>query len=382
MNTTTTTTSTTAPATATADHDAAIRAALPEAGVLTSAAAPVSVEWAQQTLRASFGREGRLVALTGERDANFRLDGADGVRCMFKVSHPDEDPVVADFQTQALLHIARTDPGLPVQRLLPARDGAASLLLPDAEGRTRVVRLFSYLEGLPMPQAPRSAAQRGATARLLARLDTALAGLKHPAGALELPWDIQRADRVRALLSYVPDADRRALAHAALDGFEARALPQLPGLRRQPIHNDFNIYNLLVDPVATDTVSGILDFGDMVEAPVLDDLAVAASYQLDEGGDALATIAEFAASYHAVSPLQEREMALLLDMIRARLAMVVAISGWRAARHPDNAAYLLRNNAVSWARLQACAAYSPGQAHDAVAAACAAAAPLRSPSNV
>jgi hypothetical protein len=34
--------------------------------------------------------------------------------------------------------------------------------------------------------------------------------------------------------------------------------------------------------------------------------------------------------------------------------MVVAISGWRAARHPDNAAYLLRNNALSWARLQAC----------------------------
>jgi hypothetical protein len=34
--------------------------------------------------------------------------------------------------------------------------------------------------------------------------------------------------------------------------------------------------------------------------------------------------------------------------------MVVAISGWRAARHPDNAAYLLRNNPLSWARLTAC----------------------------
>ena len=366
----------------TTDHDAAIRAALPEAGVLTSAAAPVTVEWAQQALRQHFGRDGTLNLLTGERDSNFRLDGSDGSRCMFKVSHPDEDPVVADFQTQALQHIARTDPGLPVQRLLPALDGAASLLLPDAEGRLRVVRLFSYLEGLPMPQAPRSAAQRTATARLLARLDIALSGLKHPAGQLELPWDIQRADRVRALLSYVPDAARQTLAHAALDGFESRARPLLPGLRRQPIHNDFNIYNLLVDPAATDTVSGILDFGDMVEAPVLDDLAVAASYQLDETGDALATVAQFAASYHAVSPLQDREMALLLDMIRARLAMVVAISGWRAARHPENAAYLLRNNAVSWARLTACAAYSPAQAHDAIAAACAAATSSLESSNV
>ena len=358
-----------------ADHDAAIRAALPEAGVLTAAAAPVSLEWAQQALRQHFGRDGKLSLLTGERDSNFRLDatdGAGGARCMFKVSHPDEDPVAADFQTQALQHIARTDPDLPVQRLLPALDGAASLLLPDAEGRPRVVRLFSYLEGLPMPQAPRSAPQRIATARLLARLDVALSGLEHPAGQRELPWDIQRADRVRPLLSYVPEPDRRKLAGEALDNFEGRAQGWMTKLRRQPIHNDFNIYNLLVDPAATDVVSGILDFGDMVQAPVLNDLAVAVSYQLDEGADTLATIAAFAAAYHAVSPLQDSEMALLMDMIRARLAMVVAISGWRAARHPDNAAYLLRNNAVSWARLAACDVYSPAQAHHAIAAACAA----------
>ena len=355
-----------------ADHDEQIRAALPEAAVLTAAAAPVPVAWAQKALAEHFGHDGSLSLLTGERDSNFRLDAGDGRRFMLKVSHPDEDPVVADFQTQALRHIARTDPGLPVQRLVPARSGAASLLLTDDDGRPRVVRLFSYLEGLPMPQAPRSAAQRTATARLLARLDLSLAGLKHPAGALELPWDIQRADRVRALLSNIPDAARQALAHRALDAFEARAKPLLPGLRRQPVHNDFNVYNLLVDPAATDVVSGILDFGDMVEAPVLNDLAVAASYQLDERGDALATVAAFAAAYHAVSPLEDREMALLLDMIRARLVMVVAISGWRAARHPDNAGYLLRNNAVSWARLAACDALTPARAHEAVAAACAA----------
>ena len=355
-----------------AEQDDAIRAALPEAAVLTAVAAPVAPEWARRALLENFSHDGRLSLLSGERDSNFRIDTADGRRFMLKVSHPDEDPVVADFQTQALLHIARTDPGLPVQRLVPAPGGAVSLLLPDAQGRARVVRLFSYLEGLPMPQAPRSAAQRSATARLLARLDIALAGLVHPAGALELPWDIQRADRVRTLLAHVPDGGRRALAHRALDGFERRAVPVLPGLRRQPIHNDFNLYNLLVDPAATDVVTGILDFGDMVEAPVLNDLAVAASYQLDEAGDALATVAGFAAAYHAVAPLQDREMALLADLVRARLAMVVAISGWRAARHPDNAAYLLRNNAVSWARLAACDAWSPDQAHHAVAAACAA----------
>jgi Ser/Thr protein kinase RdoA (MazF antagonist) len=205
---------------------------------------------------------------------------------------------------------------------------------------------------------------------MLARLDQALATLQHPASERELPWDIQRAHRVRALLQHVADPERRALAEAALDGFEQRALPRLAPLRRQPIHNDFNLYNLLVDPRVPERVSGILDFGDMVYAPLVDDLAVAASYHVDEHGDALATIARFAADYHAVLPLLETETALLLDLVRARLCMVVAISGWRAARQPDNAPYLMRNNAVSWARLRACAHLTPQQVQDAIHAAC------------
>jgi Ser/Thr protein kinase RdoA (MazF antagonist) len=353
------------------DLDATIRAALPEAAVLTAPPAPVATDWAANLLQRLYGMQGQLKPLTGERDANFLLEPAGGgARCMLKLSHPDEDPLVADFQTQALLHVARTDPGLPVQRLLPDRNGAPSVQIQDAEGRTRVARVFSYLEGLPMPQAPRSAAQRSSVARMLARLDSALAGLEHPAAARELPWDIQRADRVRPLLVHVADPVRRALAEAALDGFEQRTKPGLAGLRRQPIHNDFNLYNLLVDAADAARVSGILDFGDMVHAPLVDDLAVAASYHIDEQGDALATIAQFAADYHAVSPLSDAETLALLDLVRARLSMVVAISGWRAARQPENAPYLMRNNAVSWARLQACADLTPEQVQDAIHAAC------------
>ena len=353
------------------DLEAAICAALPEAAVLTAPPAPVATDWAADLLQRLYGLSGQLKPLSGERDANFLLEPADnGARCMLKLSHPDEVPLVADFQTQALLHVAATDPGLPVQRLLPDRQGAASVQIEDAEGRTRVARVFGYLEGLPMPQAPRSAAQRNSVARMLARLDLALAGLTHPAVARELPWDIQRAERVRPLLMHVADPSRRALAEAALDGFEQRTRPLLTALRRQPIHNDFNLYNLLVDPAEPARVTGILDFGDMVHAPLVNDLAVAASYHIDEHGDALTTIAQFAADYHAVSPLTKAETFVLLDLVRARLTMVVAISGWRAARQPDNAAYLMRNNAVSWARLTACADLEPDQVQKAIDAAC------------
>ena len=113
-------------------------------------------------------------------------------------------------------------------------------------------------------------------------------------------------------------------------------------------------------------VSGIIDFGDMVHAPLINDVAVAASYHLDPETDALRTIAQFARDYQTLSPLTRDETYVLLDLVRARLAMVVAISGWRAARQPENAAYLMRNNAVSWARLAACADLSPEQVQKAI----------------
>ena len=349
---------------------------LQDTEVLTDLSPALDLDWVRALAQEHYGLTGAPAALTGERDRNFRLPSADGGgNCMLKISHPAESPQVADFQTQAQLHLAQADPGLPVQRIVPTRDGAPSFLADPGDGRPRVVRLFSYLPGLPLPEAPRSAPQRANLARTLARLDLALRGFTHPAGALALPWDIQRADSVRGLLVHIDDAERRALAKRALDRFEHLAKPVLPQLRAQPIHNDFNIYNVLVDPADTDRIAGVLDFGDMVHAPLIDDLAVAAAYQLGTGqlgteSSPLAEIVPFVAAYNAVLPLQRAEIDVLFTLMTARLVMVVAISGWRAARQPDNAAYVLRNNALSWARLAACEQIGQAAAGAALRRAC------------
>ncbi|MET0961972.1 MAG: phosphotransferase [Noviherbaspirillum sp.] len=326
-----------------------------ELEVLSEAAQELDPAAVAAMALARYGIEGSLKPLSGERDRNYLLQReGDGARHVLKVSHPRETPLVADFQTQALLHIAAADPGLPVQRIVRATDGQASFLWHAPDGAPRVVRLFSYLPGEPLPGVARTPLQRVRLAQTLARLDLALAGFDHPAGALELPWDIQRADSVRSLLRHIDDSGRRALAQGVLRHFELHTKPALPSLRRQPIHNDLNIYNVLVDAGDTDRIAAILDFGDMVRAPLINDLAVAAAYQLGTDGDPLAEVLPFVAAYHAVLPLSPQELDVLFSLMLARLVMVVAISGWRAARYPENAPYLLRNNAVSWTRLAAC----------------------------
>jgi Ser/Thr protein kinase RdoA (MazF antagonist) len=339
--------------------------------VLTHAAQHIDAAWVVDMARQYYGREGTLTPLSGERDRNYMLHcTSDGARYMLKISHPGETPLVADFQTQALLHIAAVDPGLPVQRIVCTRDGLASVLWRAPDGVPRVVRLFSYLPGTPLPSVPRTPLQQVHLAQVLARLDRALADFDHPAGALALPWDIQRADSVRDLLAHIDEPARQALAARVLRRFELHTKPALPTLRRQPIHNDLNIYNVLVDADDPDRIAAILDFGDMVCAPLINDLAVAAAYQLATGDDPLADVLPFVAAYHAVLPLTPQELDVLFDLMQARLMMVVAISGWRARRYPDNAPSLLRNNAASWARLIACERVGAQTATQALRQAC------------
>ena len=355
----------------------------PDDDVLSAPSPDVDLETAQALARRHFGISGELSRLSGERDRNFHVRAACGAEYVLKFAHPSEDARIADFQTQALLHVARVDPDLPVQRVMRTRNGLpqATLRVDDpmtpldetaapVAGSTRVLRLFSYLPGLPWPAAERSVVQQHNLARMLARLDIALRDFRHPAGDMHLPWDIQRADAVAPLLSAIADPDRRALAARSLARFVDHAKPMLPHLRAQPIHNDMNIHNVLVAPDAHDTIAGILDFGDMVHAPLIDDLAVAAAYQLTPSADPVAAIAGFVAAYHAVNPLRAAELDVLFDLMMARMVMVVAIGGWRAARYPENADYILRNNVISWQRLAACDAVPRATAQRVLRAAC------------
>ena len=194
--------------------------------VLAVASPDIGEDEAAQAAWRHFGIAAQARRLAGERDRNFRLRARDGHEYVLKFSHPAEDPRVADFQARALLHVERADPALPVQRVALAVDGQPCAWHRAPDAPPRVLRLFSYLPGLPLPDAARSAAQRDNLARTLARLGLALRGFEHEAGALALPWDIQRADEVAPLLAHVADPARRARPSAPW-----RASPSMPGRR-------------------------------------------------------------------------------------------------------------------------------------------------------
>jgi len=127
------------------------------------------------------------------------------------------------------------------------------------DGSTRVVRLLSYLAGTPMHAAAGSTVLRRDLGRCAARLTRGLGDFSHCAANHKLLWDLQHAAELRPLIGAVP-GERRGLVEDVLGGFEARALPILPQLPSQPVHNDLNPHNVVVDPETRAVVAGIIDF--------------------------------------------------------------------------------------------------------------------------
>jgi Ser/Thr protein kinase RdoA (MazF antagonist) len=304
--------------------------------------APITPGEAAAFAKQLFGVDGTATPLKGERDQNFVLRGSSGA-FVLKITNPAEDRRVTDFQTRALLHVNQADPLLPVPELLRGENGTFEAEI-DAGGQTRIARLMSFLPGTMAINVAPSSGLRTAIGGTLARLDRALSDFAYPEIDHDLSWDLKHATRLRHLLVHIENRSNRNRAERALDHFDAFVIPAQPHLREQVIHNDLSLFNVLVDETEPSRVLGVIDFGDLVRAPLINDLAIASSYHFAGDGDPLAPILEIVRAYHAEQPLKTEETDLLFDLVAMRMAMTILITEWRARRYPENRAYILKNH--------------------------------------
>ncbi|WPC03306.1 aminotransferase class III-fold pyridoxal phosphate-dependent enzyme [Pseudomonas benzenivorans] len=299
-------------------------------------------------LAAHYGLQGDCEPLPGEHDLNYRVRAGDGQQYLLKLHAADGEPQVLAMQVAVLEHLARVAPHLPVSRQLPSQQGG---ILNAAELRgPRQARLLSWLDGTLWAKAQaRTAASSASLGRLLGELDLALQSFGHAGCRRAYDWDIGRAEVHLDHLAAIDDADKRGVVQAILERFVQVVKPALAGCPRQVIHNDANDYNVLLDEQGA--VSGLLDFGDMVESWRINELAVACAYALIGADDPVATILALVEAYHEVNPLQPDEAELLFDLIKTRYAVSICMAARQIRETPDNP-YLLVSQADVWRELQ------------------------------
>jgi Ser/Thr protein kinase RdoA (MazF antagonist) len=229
--------------------------------------------------------------------------------------------------------------------VVPATDGQPWTVVADGPLRGRVVHMLRYLDGRLLRSVTTDQPLRRTLGVTLAELGQALREFDDPLVHRPLLWDLAQLPQLRPLLP-----ENQGLLEQQLSRLAADLTPRLAAQRTQLVHNDFSPDNTLISADAS-RVCGIIDFGDVTVTALVNDVAIAATYQLSDEPDLLAPALDLIAGYHATTPLTAGELDLLPDLILARIVARIIISQWRAERFPENRTYILRNTPRAWEHL-------------------------------
>ncbi len=311
-----------------------------------------SIEEIKNIANKLYGLTGTLTPLDSERDQNFQIDTAAGDQYVIKIANIAEEPTIIDMQLKALEHISAVDPGLPVPKVLLSRNGLAFEQIEAGDGRKHPIRIVSYLPGVHLKDDYASEALFRKMGVYLARMTRALRGFFHPTANYELLWDLKHTPKLRAYLDYIIDKNHHTLVSYFLGRFDKNVLPFIPKLRAQIVHNDMVPDNILVAENDSNSIVGIIDFGDLTHTLLVIDLATTIAATLRDSVDPLDVAVHIVAGYNELNPLEEVELRLLFDLIGTRLTMLNVIASWRVTIHPDNREYIMVDVEQTWRILE------------------------------
>ena len=261
-----------------------------------------------------FGIRASARKLPSERDQNFLLTDDSGQQFVLKIANTSESRAFLEAQNAVLDYLSERVPFC--QRVIGE----------IAEFEGHFVRVVTYLPGVPMAEIkPHTPGLLQDLGQKLGQLSRALAGFDHPAVHRDFHWDLANGNRV--VNEYAPLIEDDHLRELVL---KCRFEPETE-LRRSVIHGDANDYNVLVDPDSM-TVSGLIDFGDMVYSYTVGDLAIALAYVVLGEGDPRDVIAGYTSEFGLLAD----ERKALWPLVRLRLAMSVCIAAHQIRRQPEN----------------------------------------------
>jgi 4-aminobutyrate aminotransferase-like enzyme/Ser/Thr protein kinase RdoA (MazF antagonist) len=294
-----------------------------------------------------YGLQAKAKALVGEYDKNFHIRSEQG-EFVLKIMHQQTERERLELQIAALEHIALQNPELDAPRVQRTKKNTLVESVDAVDGK-RLVWMLSYIPGkLYAHVKPHTPELLESFGKLLATFDKALMGFEHPGAKRTLKWDLARADWTVQHLQAIADERQRSIVERILQNYLQSIQPSLAKTRSSIIHNDANDYNVLVDK---GVVTSLIDFGDMLYAPTISELAIAAAYAVMGHDDPLSAVVSMVRGYHEVLPLTEKELELLFPLVQTRLAVSVTNSAIQKRLRPDDP-YVVISEKPAWELLE------------------------------
>ena len=275
-----------------------------------------------------FGIRASARKLPSERDQNFLLSDDSGQRFVLKVANASESRVILEAQNAVMDYLSERVPFC--QRVIGE--------IVQFDGH--YVRLVTYLPGVPLAEInPHTPGLLHDLGQKLGQLSRALTDFDHPAVHRDFHWDLANGNRI--VNEYAPLIEKAELRELVV---KCRFEPETE-LRRSVIHGDANDYNVLVDPEMM-TVSGLIDFGDMVYSYTVGDLAIALAYVALDKDRPRDAAREVISGYTSEFGLLHEEREALWPLVRLRLAMSICMAAYQQQQQPENEYLAISQKAI------------------------------------
>ncbi len=225
------------------------------------------------------------------------------------------------------------------ERIIRAIAGKLSFNIPetilntDKEAFTETgegtYRLQVYLDGQFLSEIRASGGLLFELGEYAGLLDKELSALSSDKiSARRLFWDLQYTHHSLDKIKYIPDPKGRKIVQYYLNSFRDKVLPEIHKLRRSLIHGDLNNDNILVK---NNKISGIIDFGDISESCLINEVAIASCYLMMKSDRPFKDVLEFIKGFHSKTALLKEEILHLPDLITSRICISLCNSAEKSA---------------------------------------------------
>ena len=298
--------------------------------------------------------------LEGYDSTNFKIKTANEIFVLKIYTHSAEVLELITAENKILL--ALLDQGTHCSQIISTNTGDFSLIIDNY-----IFRLLTFLKGTFLAESVHNISLLESFGATLAKMDLRLLQLNNSAiRAKQTQWDLKHFPKNWRYLTEIPDPSDRSLVDYFCLQFEEHILPVQYELRQSIIHNDANDWNILI---SEDKVSGIIDFGDMCHSWLINELAIGLTYVLMEKEQPLETAYTIIKAYHAVLPLEVKEVDALYYLIAARLCTSVLNSAHSKKIKPEST-YITVSEKDAWSLLRKWVSINPIKAKNTFRSAC------------
>ncbi len=271
--------------------------------------------------------------LAGYQDLNYLVNSVSGEKFILKLS---TDPADIDFIRSQNRILAELSKG-PVGGLLPVpvQDIHGEYLNEiQINGVTAYARLFRFIEGDFLAESSPGKQFYFELGNVFALIDHGMAGLEDAVLKCRThDWELSRVLELREDISLIKDPLDRRLTHYFLMKYREEVFPVIHKLPMSLIHGDGNDWNILF---RADSVCGVIDFGDMVWGPRINEVAVVLAYAMMGRPDFEEIYHSVIDGYSKTIPLTEMELSILHWLVAARWCQTMVMAARRAAENPES----------------------------------------------